>query len=298
MLTTKEASRLWKVSERRVRVLCQKGQIVGAMKNGLSWQIPADSAKPRDGRFYKNKKISEQYLEIFSHIDSKKALLSKHRPLTQGELKRLRDEFLVEFVYDSNAIEGNTLTLQETALVLEGITIDQKPLKEHLEAIGHKEAFLYIEHLVQEKTQLSEKIIKEVHSLILMDRPDDKGCYRRIPVKIMGADFDPTPPLRVPEEMVLLCETYKSKMKTFHALEAIAWFHRKFEKIHPFVDGNGRTGRLLLNFELMKRSYPSINIKYKDRRKYYDAFSELPKMVCLVSEYVEEALNKYVELFM
>lgn len=104
-----------------------------------------------------------------------------------GELKRLQDEFLVEFTYNSNAIEGNTLTLQETALALEGVTIDKKPLKDHLEAVGHRDAFLYVVSLISDKVPISERIIREIHSLVLMDRPEDKGVYRRIPVKIMGA---------------------------------------------------------------------------------------------------------------
>ena len=106
---------------------------------------------------------------------------------------------MIEFTYNSNAIEGNTLTLQETAMVLEGITIDQKPLKDHLEAVGHKDAFLYVQDIVSSKKSLTEFVIKNIHSLVLMNRPEDKGVYRRVPVRIMGAYTEPVQPYILPE---------------------------------------------------------------------------------------------------
>lgn len=114
-----------------------------------------------DKRYRKNKNISPLYRAIFAKIDELKHKLNLRRPLTQGELKRLQEEFMIEFTYDSNAIEGNTLTLQETAMVLEGITIDTKPLKDHLEVVGHKEAFGYVKRIVAEKTSFSERVIQE-----------------------------------------------------------------------------------------------------------------------------------------
>ena len=127
-----------------------------------------------------------EYSAKFDRIDGLLHELNSYRPLTEGELRRLRDEFLIGFTYNSNAIEGNTLTLQETALVLnEGVTIDGKPLKDHLEVVGHKEGYLYVEELVKQKVPLSEKVIKDIHSLVLMDRRQDRGVYRRVPVTIM-----------------------------------------------------------------------------------------------------------------
>lgn len=228
--------------------------------------------------------------------------LNSYRPLTEGELIRLREEFLIDFTYNSNAIEGNTLTLQETALILkEGITIDKKPLKDHLEAVGHKEAWLYVEELVKNKVQISEKVIKEIHSLVLMDRREDKGVYRRVPVRIMGAAHTPPQPYLVPSLMEQLVNKYQ-EMTSLHIVERISKFHLEFEAIHPFVDGNGRTGRLLLNLELMKEGYPPINIKFRDRRRYYEAFksysngNDSTKMVLLVGEYLLEELRRYTEI--
>jgi len=245
--------------------------------------------------------LSKEYTGLFSRIDALKAELDKRRPLTQGELKRLQDEFLIDFTYNSNAIEGNTLTLKETALVLEGLTIDQKPLKDHLEAVGHRDAFLYVQRLVEEKTPLSEKIIKDIHSLVLMDRPEDKGVYRRIPVRIMGAHHEPPQPYLVPVQMEELMAGKKKTRR--HAIENAALFHLDFEGIHPFIDGNGRTGRLLLNLMLMQQGYPPINVKFIDRQKYYSCFDNYYKdnnpmpMVTMTAEYLEERLQQYLMIF-
>ena len=292
-----EAAELWGISVRRVRILCQQGKIDGVIQKGRSYLIPADAVKPVDGRRLRHKEVSEQYLALFSRIDALKEQLDKRRPLTAGELKRLQDEFLVEYTYNSNAIEGNTLTLQETALVLEGLTIDQKPLKDHLEAVGHKDAFLYVQELVRNKVPFSEVIIKQIHTLVLMDRPEDRGIYRRIPVRIMGAYHTPPDPVIVPELMEKLVKEFE--VSKLHPIERAALFHLKFEGIHPFVDGNGRTGRLILNLFLMQNGYPPINVKLADRKRYYDAFdsyyrdNDASAIVKMVAEYVEERLSAY-----
>ncbi|MDF2546775.1 MAG: Filamentation induced by cAMP protein Fic [Anaerosolibacter sp.] len=242
--------------------------------------------------------------KIFDKIDTLLSTLNNYRPLTQGEVERLRDEFLIDFTYNSNAIEGNTLTLQETALIIkEGITIAEKPLKEHLEVIGHKEAYYYIEELVKQKTPLSEKLIKDIHSIILIDKPQDKGVYRRVPVRIMGSVHEPPQPYLVPIQMEQLVLEYEEMKKNLHPIESTALFHLKFETIHPFIDGNGRTGRLLLNLELMKEGYPAINVKFADRRKYYDCFTSYHELngnanafVQMVAEYVQEALERYIDI--
>jgi len=240
----------------------------------------------------------------FEKIDKLLSKVNDCRPLTTGEVQRLRDEFLIDFTYNSNAIEGNTLTLQETALILnEGITIAEKSLKDHLEVIGHKEAYFYVEDLVKGKVPLSEKIIKDIHSIVLMDKPQDKGVYRRVPVRIMGAAHEPPQPWEVPIQMEQLITDYNSTMKDMHPIERVALFHLRFEGVHPFIDGNGRTGRLLLNLELMKEGYPAINVKFADRRRYYDCFTEYHKsggnpqaMTEMIGVYVEEALERYLDI--
>lgn len=292
-----QAAEKWELSARRVRILCQENKIEGVIRKGNLYMIPENAQKPADGR----RKASRQAIS-FERIEELKAELDTRRPLTQGELERLNDEFMIEFTYNSNAIEGNTLTLQETAMVLEGITIDQKPLKDHLEAVGHKDAFLYVQDIVSNKMPLTEFVIKNIHSLVLMNKPEDKGVYRRVPVRIMGAFTEPVQPYMIePKIKELLAENEKRKA-TMNIIERVARFHLEFESIHPFIDGNGRTGRLLMNFELMQNGYPPINVKFTDRKRYYEAFDSFSRnqnatpMTNLIAEYVTERLEQYLRV--
>ena len=293
-----QMSEQWGISDRRVRILCQQGKIEGVIRKGRAWLIPADAEKPIDGRTTRYQRNDSPYLELFTEVDALKTELDKCRPLTQGELQRLREEFLIEYTYNSNAIEGNTLTLQETALVLKGITIDKKPLKDHLEAVGHRDAFLYIQDLVKNNIPFSESIIRQIHTLVLVDRPEDRGVYRRIPVRIMGAYHVPSDPVLVPEQMENLVAEFAANKK-MHPIERAAIFHLKFEGIHPFVDGNGRTGRLILNLMLMQAGYPPINVKYSDRKRYYEMFdcyyrdNDQNPAISLVVENIKEQFANY-----
>ncbi|MBO5163841.1 MAG: Fic family protein [Ruminococcus sp.] len=229
--------------------------------------------------------------------------LSELRPLNQGELKRLREEFVINNTYHSNAIEGSTLTLRETALILqEGVTIAEKPIKEHLEAIGHKDAFDYVMELTDSKTALSERVIKDIHSLVLMADRENKGIYRRVPVMIMGSEHTPPQPFLIPELMAELVLDYNEKYGAADIIELASELHLRFESIHPFIDGNGRTGRLLLNFELMKCGLLPVNIKFTDRVKYYDSFDDYRRnnsveaLASLVADYEIQELQKYISI--
>ena len=235
-------------------------------------------------------------------VEELKDKLSKLRPLTLEEIRRLSEEFMLEYTYDSNAIEGSTLTLEETALVLkENITIAEKPLSHHLSAIGHKDAYYYVRSLVEEKHNLNENEILNIHSLVLMDRPDAKGKYRNVPVKILGTNANPIEPYLIKSSMENLLDWYENENE-LSFVEKIALFHLKFESIHPFLDGNGRSGRLILNFELMKNNYVPINIKFKEKRRYYDAFKlyndkeDYSLMVDLVCDYLILELERYINL--
>ena len=288
-----QAAEKWGISARRVRVLCAEGKIEGVIQKGKLYMIPENAQKPADGRVKYN---------ILADIEAKKARLSEMRPLTAGEVERLREEFMVEFTYNSNAIEGNTLTLKETALALEGMTIDQKPLKDHLEAVGHRDAFLYVQDIATKDMPLSESVIKNIHSLVLINRPEDKGTYRRIPVRIMGAYTEPLQPYMVQPAMEGLLIENNKRTETMNIIERIARFHLEFEGIHPFIDGNGRTGRLVLNLDLIRNGYPPINVKFTDRKRYYEAFdayyrdNDASKMTALIAEYVNERLDEYLAI--
>jgi len=292
-MSVKQAAEKWGISDRRIRVLCSEGRIPGAYQEGRGWKIPIDATKPIDGRY----KSTESLLDI---IDRKMKELETRRPLTEGEVERLREQFVVEYTYNSNAIEGNTLTLRETDLVLRGLTIGQKPLKDHMEAVGHKEAFEFVSELVKDKVPMSESIIKQIHYLVLADKKDDRGVYRRVPVRIMGAQHEPVQPYLIQPKMEQLLIDFAES--TEHIVTKLARFHIEFEGIHPFIDGNGRTGRLLVNMEFMKVGFPPINIKFTDRIAYYNAFDEyhikhnLSAMEKLFARYVNERLDMYLKM--
>jgi hypothetical protein len=292
-LTVKQASEKWGISDRRIRVLCSEGKILGAYREGRRWKIPVDAKKPTDGR-YKSKE------SLLAQIDLKKVELDSRRPLTAGEVARLNEEFIVEYTYNSNAIEGNTLTLRETDLVLRGLTIDRKPLKDHMEAVGHKEAFDFVSELVKDNIPISESIIKQIHYLVLADKREDRGVYRRVPVRIVGAQHEPVQPYLIKPKMEQLL--YDFAASTEHIVTKLARFHIEFEGIHPFIDGNGRTGRLLVNLELMKSGFPPIDIKFTDRIDYYNAFDEyyvkhnLSLMENLFAGYINARLDMYLDM--
>lgn len=289
-----KAAEKWGISARRVRLLCANGKIDGVIRKGNLYMIPENAMKPLDGRT--NKK------NILLDIQRKRERLSEMRPLTQGEVERLAEEFMIDFTYNSNAIEGNTLTLKETALALEGMTIDQKPLKDHLEAVGHRDAFLYVQDVAKQELPLSETVIKNIHALVLMNRPDDKGVYRRIPVRIMGAYTEPAQPYMIEPRMTELLSANEERKNTMTDIERIALFHLEFEGIHPFIDGNGRTGRLILNLDLIRNGYPPINVKFTDRKRYYDAFDAFYKdnnpapMTELIAEYIDARFDDYFKV--
>ena len=292
-MTVKDAAEKWGISDRRVRILCAAGKIPGAYQEGRGWKIPRDAVKPADGRY----KAAASLLEI---IDQKKKELDTRRPLTEGEVARLTEEFTVEYTYNSNAIEGNTLTLRETDMVLRGLTIDQKPLKDHIEAVGHKEAFDFVRELVRDGIPMSERVIQQIHYLVLADKKDDRGVYRRVPVRIMGAQHEPVQPYMIQPRMEQLMRSYEESAE--HMVTKLARFHIEFEGIHPFIDGNGRTGRLLVNLELMKAGYPPIDIKFTDRMAYYNAFDayhvhgDLSAMEKLFAGYINERLDQYLAM--
>jgi len=240
--------------------------------------------------------------ELYEKIAAKRAELDKRRPLSRGELDRLREDFVIENTFNSNAIEGNTLTLRETALVLRGLTIDKKPLREHLEATQHRDAFYRVCDLVSEKTPLDEAVICEIHSLVLNDRPDERGVYRRVAVRIMGAAHIPPNPLKIPQLVTELLANYANEKNNENIIKKIAAFHLDFERIHPFIDGNGRTGRLVANLELMKAGFPPIDIKFTDRKQYYDSLSDFDqtgsplKFERMFATYVLERLEEYLKI--
>lgn len=294
-ISIKEASEKWKIGDRRIRVLCDKGRIEGAVKIGRNWSIPVEAAKPADAR-EGTRKIYAGLEYDFSYIDSLKEEIDRRRPFSKRLADSLHEKLIVEWTYNSNAIEGNTLTLSETKVVLEGITIGGKSMVEHLETINHREAILFVEDLVSNKEPLSEWNIKNIHALILKEIDNQNaGKYRMENVVISGAKHIPPKHYEINTLMQRLIAEHQNYWQGYHPIIRATLLHGEFVKIHPFIDGNGRTSRLLLNFELMKSGYTPIIIKNKNRAKYYDVIDlahttmNYEPFVGLVSELIVES---------
>jgi Fic family protein len=239
-------------------------------------------------------------LSLLQAVDADKAKLDAARPLPPYTLESLRETMVLEWTYNSNAIEGNTLTLRETKVVLEGITVGGKSLREHFEATNHRDAIYYVEESVANDEPISEWQIRNIHRLVLKAVDDNwAGRYREENVKIAGASTMPPDFVHLPAEMAALIE-WRSQAVSIHPVARAAELHTRFVKIHPFVDGNGRTGRLLLNFDLMKAGYPPAVIRKEDRLAYYDALDE----ACVTEDYtgitrlVAEATSRSLKTYL
>ena len=236
-------------------------------------------------------------------LTEKKKRLDKYRPLPLELVKNLEDWFRVELTYTSNAIEGNTLTRQETALVVEkGITVEGKSLKEHLEAINHAQALDFIKSLVKEKREeLTQSDILDIHKVILAKIDDiDAGKYRTVAVRIAGSTVVMPNSMKVPDLMKRFIE-WLNRPNADHTVKISADAHYKLVSIHPFTDGNGRTARLLMNLLLMQGGYPPALIRKEDRRRYINSIEKgqlgggLEDYYELISEAVERSLDIYLE---
>lgn len=234
-------------------------------------------------------------------LTKKKQQLDSYRPLPQELVKNLEDWYRVELTYTSNAIEGNTLSRQETAMVVEkGITVEGKTVKEHLEAINHALAFDFIKSLVSKTHVVTEREILDIHRLILTKIDDhNAGKYRTVPVRIAGSTVILPNAAKVPDLMQRFGQWLQKREgpPVTHA----AYAHFKLVSIHPFVDGNGRTARLLMNLLLMREGYPPAIIGKEDRRRYIDAIEKaqlggnLDDYLTLIYEAVETSLDIYLE---
>ncbi|WP_010261900.1 Fic family protein [Treponema primitia] len=214
--------------------------------------------------------------DLLKSIEGKKRELDALRPFPPEIVRKLNEQFILEWTYNSNAIEGNTLSLQETELVINrGLTIGNKTLKEHFEAINHKDGIEYLYALIKKKKILDESAILEIHKLILKNINDvEAGTYRKTNVMILGAVHLPPSAVKLPRLMQEFMEWYYSNKAKLSVIELAAWVHYKLVYIHPFIDGNGRTARLLMNLILITHGYPPAVILNVDRKKYYRVLKE------------------------
>lgn len=241
--------------------------------------------------------------DIYQRIIEKKRKLNSLRPLSKSLVGRLRDQIIIEWTYNSNAIEGTTLSLKETRLILEqGLTIKGKSLKEHFEAKNHKDAILFVEDLVKErKFKISQLLIRQIHQLVMKEVDDEwAGKYREVEVKITGTNFVPPDPVAVPVKMRQFEQWLQDKKNNQDLIDYSALAHYKLVNIHPFIDGNGRTARLIMNLILMNQGFPPTVILKNDRQKYYQTLDlahkgKIEPFVDFIGRNVERSLIWYLE---
>ncbi|HBR10846.1 MAG TPA: Fic family protein [Chryseobacterium sp.] len=241
----------------------------------------------------------EGWEKQIERILEKKTELDKLRPIPTYALKSIKESLMIEWTYNSNSIEGNTLTLQETKMVIEeGFTIKGKSLREHFEAVNHQEAIEFVESLVSNKYILKEKDILNVHELVLQKiEKDFAGRFRTSGVRISGANFVPPNALKIEGYITELTDWVNTSDLDIIIKSTI--FHHRFVWIHPFFDGNGRTVRLLFNLLLMKEGFPPAIILKNDRKKYYDALNfanngNYSKLALLILQALERSIDIYL----
>ena len=228
-----------------------------------------------------------------SKIEIFKNFLEKERPLNKGILTKLENNLKTNFIYNSNAIEGSTLTLKETDIILQyGVTVKGKSLKEHEEVKGQEYALNFLKEVIKTNESLSLRLIREFHALVLNNDIENRGKFKKSNNEILGVGFETTPHYLVEEKLTELIEKFNSSENNDLTMK-VACFHADFEKIHPFIDGNGRTGRLLLNLELMKNGYPITVIRNEEREEYYTALetSHTKADYRLLTDFIEKSIE-------
>lgn len=256
---------------------------------------------------YQNKsskiKLSRELQKVLEEIDSLKTKLDSFR---QFDSYRITQALELEYTFESNRIEGNTMTLRETDLVInEGLTISGKSMREHLEAINHQEAIAFIKDLMQRDSSINEREVLSIHNLILRGiHPEDAGRYRKVQVMIKGSSHMPPQPYMVAkamEDFYIWYKTYKNKI---HPIILAAEMHERLVTIHPFIDGNGRTSRLVMNLILLQNGYIIANIKgdYESRMRYYEALetaqtkNNKEDFLMFIATIEKESLERYLSI--
>ena len=213
---------------------------------------------------------------LVQRIDEKKRQLDHLRPLPTSAVQRLQEQLMVEWIYHSNAIEGNTLTLRETQLILQtGLTVGGKSLREHFEVINHREAITFVESLVAQAEPVTPFQVRQIHALVLKGLDDENaGQYRQLSVRIVGAAHQPPAAWEVLRLMVDWGDWLEGAAKQLHPVEQAALAHHQLAAIHPFIDGNGRTARLVMNLLLLKVGFPPTVIRQESRHQYYRVLAQ------------------------
>lgn len=247
--------------------------------------------------------LKDSIIKLLERIDQKKIILDQNRPLPPSVLERLKNDLSIEWTYNSNGIEGNSLTLVETKIVAEhGITIGGKSLREHFEVINHENAIRYITSLVSDNYSIRAIDVLKIHEMVMKNIDDSfAGRIRNGAVKIIGANFVPPAPNKVSDLLDDLIHFTNVNRDGLHPLILAVVLHHKLVWIHPFFDGNGRTSRLAMNLLLMKAGFPPSIILKNDRTKYYSALNQANKgdyhkLALLILQGLERSLNIYLNV--
>jgi Fic family protein len=301
-------ARIYKINANELIISFLSDRIVNELyKEGYANEVlKVAEEKLKNIYLLKEESISKDLANALNEIDAMKKKVNKLRPFDKTQIKKLEEYYEINYTYDSNKIEGNTLTLQETALVVEkGMTIGGKSLREHLEAINHYEAIGYIKEIISKQEFFNEWILKNIHLLILRGIDDkNAGKYREIEVRISGSKHIPPEFFKLPEMMEKCFQYYELNIKKIHPVILAADMHQKLVDIHPFVDGNGRTARLVMNLILLQNGYSIANIKgdLNNRIEYYKALelsqveNDISYFRMLIANEVKRALNDYLNV--
>ncbi|HIE45025.1 MAG TPA: DNA-binding protein [Flavobacteriaceae bacterium] len=244
-----------------------------------AFRVAEEQIKYKITKAKKSQKLAIELVFLLKNVDKLQKTWSSLKPLNKTQLEKMREYFMLNYTFESNLIEGNTLTLQETHLVVnEGLTISGKSMKEHLEAVNHYEAIDFIMDLVKNKEPFTQRILKEIHYLILkgIDRTN-AGVYRRVPVVISGSAHKPPQPYLIDKQMEDVFEFYAANKNKMHPVILASEMHQKIVTVHPFIDGNGRTCRLIMNLILLQNGYTIANLKGNNiaRLTYYKALENI-----------------------
>jgi fido (protein-threonine AMPylation protein)/transcriptional regulator with XRE-family HTH domain len=255
------------------------------------------------GKAFAPRALPQDLRDVLAAIDCLKGTLSQFR---DNDSYRIVQALELEYIHDSNRIEGNTLTLRETDLVInEGMTIAGKSMREHLEAINHQEAVELLKHLVKTRATITESTIKQLHNLILRGIDStNAGKYRNVQVLIKGSKHIPPQPYLISQQMEDLIDWYNGCHETLHPVLLAAEFSERFVTIHPFIDGNGRTSRLLMNLILLQNGYVIANIKgdKSNRLLYYQALesTQIKESITSFAKFVAmvefSCIQRYLEI--
>ncbi|GEC72083.1 Fic family protein [Flavobacterium flevense] len=287
--------------------------MVAWLKEKILYEIGDDNLalkalKVAEDEIKLNKKSSGKLTSktLQSVLDEINILKSKLDQYRQYDSYRISQALELEYTFESNRIEGNTLTLRETDLVInEGLTISGKSMREHLEAINHQEAIAYIKHLMEKKTVINEREVLSIHNLILRGiHPEDAGRYRKVQVMIKGSTYMPPQPYMVAKDMEDFFIWYETHKNSLHPVVLAAEMHERLVTIHPFIDGNGRTSRLIMNLILLQHGYVIANIKgdYENRMQYYQSLetaqvhSNKEDFLLFIAQIEKESLERYITI--